>query len=104
MINNPNGFYESLATQTSYPDWYTALPTTVQDLLESVGQHEISIITEAIAGSDPTPVVTITSAVSTITTPMISVTSSVLSGPAPTNAVRVAGAVVVAGGAVVAIL
>ena len=56
------------------PTWFSALPTSAQAYFSSVGQAEISII------------------------------SKDAEGPAPTNVMRVAGAVVVAGGAALALL
>lgn len=73
---DPNGYYQSVATATALPSWFTAMPTPVQQFFSSVGQAEASIL------------------------------SKDAKGPAPTNGVNVklTGAVLAAGGAVMAML
>ena len=73
---DPEGYIQSLATATAVPSWYSAMPTPIQQFWSSVGAAEISIV------------------------------SKDAKGPAPTNAVNVklAGAALAAGGAVMAML
>lgn len=73
-IENDPGYVQSALTGTAQPSWFSALPTSAQAYLSSVVQAEISIITKD------------------------------AEGPAPTNVAKVAGAVMVAGGAVMALL
>ncbi len=73
-MDDPDGYFQSALTATAQPTWFSALPTSAQAFISSVGQAEFSII------------------------------SKDAQGPAPTNAVRVAGAVVAAGGAALALL
>jgi len=72
--NNPNAFDQSLATATADPSWFSALPTSAVAFLSSVGAAEMSIV------------------------------SMDAQGPAPTNAAKVAGVVLAAGGAALAML
>ncbi|KAK0514423.1 hypothetical protein JMJ35_003040 [Cladonia borealis] len=72
--NDPDAYLQSVLTETALPSWFSALPTSALAYFSSVGQAEISII------------------------------SKDAKGPAPTNAAKVAGAVMAAGGAVMALL
>ena len=73
IINNPN-YLQSAVSGTALPTWYTAIPTSAQAVLSSVGAAENSIASKDV------------------------------SGPAPTNAVKVGIAALAAGGAVLALL
>ncbi|KAK3170660.1 hypothetical protein OEA41_002742 [Lepraria neglecta] len=72
--DNPDGYFQSAFTATALPTWFTALPSSAQSFFSSVGAAEISIVSKDVKG------------------------------PAPTNAVKVGGAVLAAGGAVLALL
>lgn len=72
--NNANAFDQSLATATADTSWFSALPTSAVAFLSSVGAAEMSIV------------------------------SKDAQGPAPTNVAKVAGVVLAAGGAALAIL
>lgn len=72
--NDPSGFYQSIATQTVTPSWFAALPTSAVAFFSSVGAAEFSIV------------------------------SKDAQAPAPTHAVKVAGVVLAAGGAALAML
>ena len=73
---DPQGYLQSAATATATPSWFTAMPTPVQQFISSVVKAENSIL------------------------------SKDANGPAPTNGVNVklAGAALAAGGAVMAML
>ena len=74
FLNDPEGYVQSAFTNPAVPSWFTAIPTSVQAYFSSMGQAEASIL------------------------------SKDAKGPAPTNAVRVAGAVMAAGGAALVLL
>ena len=76
LLNDPEGCsqFQYAFTATASPSWITAIPTSVKAYFSSVRQAEASIL------------------------------SKDAQGPAPTNAVRVAGAVMAAGGAALALL
>ncbi len=74
MEDDPDGYLQSALTATALPTWFSALPTSAQAYISSVAQAEISII------------------------------SKDAKGPAPTNVVKVAGALVAAGGAALVLL
>ena len=68
------GYLEYELIETAMPSWFSALPTSAVAYFSSVAQAEISIL------------------------------SKDAKGPAPTNAVKVVGAVMAAGGAALALL
>ncbi len=72
--NDPSAFYQAIATQTAEPSWYAAMPTSVVAFFSSVFAAEFSIV------------------------------SKDAQGPAPTHAAKVAGVVLAAGGAALAVL
>ena len=71
---DPSDYIQSVLTETTQPAWISAVPTSARAYLSSVANAEASIITKD------------------------------AKGPAPTNAVKVVGAVVAAGGAALALL
>lgn len=71
---DPTDFLQNILTGTAPPDWYSAVPTSAQSVLQSVGSAEISIVTKE------------------------------ATGPAPTNVAKVAGAALAAGAAALAML
>ena len=73
-LSNPEGLLRSMATASAMPSWVTKLPASVQTYVSSVAQAEARIV------------------------------SKEAKNPAPTNGVRVAGVMLAAGGAVVAML
>ena len=72
--NDPMGYFEYEFIGTAAPSWFPAIPTSAVAYFSSVRQAEFSIL------------------------------SNDAKGPAPTNAVKVAGAVMAAGGAALALL
>lgn len=72
--NNPGAFYQSMATATTDPAWFSALPTSAVGFFSSVAAAEMSIVSKDVKG------------------------------PAPTHAVKVAGVVLAAGGVALAMM
>lgn len=74
-LEDPSAYFESLATATVTPDWYTsAVPTSAQAVFSSAIAENFRIVSQN------------------------------AEGPAPTNAAKVAGVFLAAGGAAMAML
>lgn len=74
LENDPTAWLQSEITKTGTQDWYSAVPSSALGVLSSVGNEEIAIISKDVTG------------------------------PAPTNVARIAGAALAAGAAALAVL
>ncbi|KAI4190996.1 MAG: hypothetical protein L6R41_000446 [Letrouitia leprolyta] len=52
---NPELFLASLVKASSQPDWFTSMPTPVQDFWESAGSHYIEMYTSEVDAARPIP-------------------------------------------------
>ena len=73
--DDPASYIQSVITATTTQDWYTNVPTSYQQYFSSIAAQQKNIVSSVIAH-----------------------------GPAPTHAAKVAGAVMAAGGAALALL
>ncbi len=51
---DPSDYLQSILTETATPTWYSAIPTSYQNYLSSVGVAEASIISKDAKGPAPT--------------------------------------------------
>lgn len=54
METDPSDYLQSIITGTAQPSWYSAIPTSYQNYLSSVGAAEASIISKDAEGPAPT--------------------------------------------------
>lgn len=52
--DDPSGYLQSIITETARPSWYSAIPTSYQNYLSSVGVAEASIVSKDATGPAPT--------------------------------------------------
>lgn len=74
FVADPSGWLQTEITKAVTPDWYSAVPSSALSVLSSVGNEEIAIISKDVTG------------------------------PAPTNVAKIAGAALAAGAAALAVL